>query len=251
MKSILELLRFVKRFGLNHGLHTFFQIKSSKMDKIRLPENAYPLALRPDTSDLKTFYQIFWWREYDFPVDADPKIIIDAGANIGLASIYFANRFPNAQIIAIEPEASNFELLIQNTKYYTNVQCYQIALSNKSGQSLTVKDNGIGHWGFSVESASNKVPNNQTISSISLNQIMEQQQLQKLDLVKIDIEGHELELFETNTASWLPKTHQLVIETHDAFKRGCSKSVFKAVSAFNFSFSMRGENLIFTNDDPV
>ena len=54
-------------------------------------------------------------KEYDFAVDR-PSVIIDAGANIGLASIWFASKFPEARILAIEPEKSNYELLVRNVE---------------------------------------------------------------------------------------------------------------------------------------
>ena len=69
-----------------------------------------------------------------------------------------------------------------------------------------------------------------------------------LDLVKIDIEGAEKELFENGYEKWLPKTRVLVVELHDRMKPGCSKSVFSAICQYDFSFSHKGENLIFTNN---
>jgi cephalosporin hydroxylase len=45
------------------------------------------------SSDILTCWQVFIKQEYDFIVEAHPKVIIDAGANIGLASIYFANKY--------------------------------------------------------------------------------------------------------------------------------------------------------------
>ena len=70
----------------------------------------------------------------------------------------------------------------------------------------------------------------------------------KIDILKLDIEGSEKELFETNFEDWLPKTKILIIELHDAMKTGCSKSVFNAISKYDFSFSIKGENIIFTNN---
>ena len=56
-----------------------------------------------------------------------------------------------------------------------------------------------------------------------------------------------MEVFESNTEGWLPKTRVLIIELHDRMKPGCSKAVFNAIGKHNFSLDMKGENLIFTN----
>src|SRR5688572_6336531 len=72
----------------------------------------HPLWLRLKTSDLPTLQKV--WRDEEYRFDGDPKFIVDAGANIGIASIYFATKFPNARVIAIEPEPENFTLLEKN-----------------------------------------------------------------------------------------------------------------------------------------
>jgi len=71
----------------------------------------FPLDLRVPSSDIKSYRQVFLKQQYGFSYKGQPQVIVDAGANIGLVSILFANKYPNAKIIAIEPENSNFEML--------------------------------------------------------------------------------------------------------------------------------------------
>jgi hypothetical protein len=79
--------------------------------KISHEEYKTPFYIRNETSDVYVYKGVIEKKEYGFSTESSPHIIIDAGANIGLSSIYFANRFPEAKIIAIEPEESNFRLL--------------------------------------------------------------------------------------------------------------------------------------------
>ena len=72
-----------------------------------------------------------------------------------------------------------------------------------------------------------------------------------VDILKIDIEGSEKEIFEQGFEEWLPFTKILIVETHDRYKQGSSKAVLKAVSAYNFSLEVSGENLIFYNNDLI
>src|SRR5712675_1402142 len=74
---------------------------------VQLRELADPIELRGRTSDINCFQKIFMHREYQSPFDISPKLIIDAGANIGLSALYFAVTYPDAIIIAIEPEIHN------------------------------------------------------------------------------------------------------------------------------------------------
>jgi hypothetical protein len=88
-----------------------------------------------------------------------------------------------------------------------------------------------------------------SISAISIATIMQEQEWEHIDLLKIDIEGSEKEVFESNYENWLPSTKSIVIELHDQMKKGCSRSVFAAISKYNFSFSFSDENLVFINED--
>jgi hypothetical protein len=69
-----------------------------------------------------------------------------------------------------------------------------------------------------------------------------------IDILKLDIEGSEKEVFETGYEHWLPKINILIIELHDKMKKGCSRAVFNAISKYDFSFDIKGENIIFTNN---
>src|ERR1041385_3761622 len=75
----------------------------------------YPFYGRIGSSDWEVFIQIFVNQEYRCVEDIhDPELIIDCGANVGYASLYFLTKFPRAHIIAIEPDRANFDMLLRN-----------------------------------------------------------------------------------------------------------------------------------------
>ena len=57
-----------------------------------------------------------------FDLPFTPKTIVDAGANIGMASIFYSHRYPAAKIIALEAEGSNFAALCKNVEPYQNIK---------------------------------------------------------------------------------------------------------------------------------
>lgn len=232
-----------KALGLE-GLFLLFKryFKMFKVFEVKIPKCKFPILLRNNTTDITVFYQVFLAQSYNLNYGLNPKTIIDCGANIGLSAVYFANRFPEAKIIAIEPEASNYKLLESNTKKYNNIFCVESGVWNKS-TNLIIKEKGLGNWGFVVE----EVPysNKETIPAISINDILERYGIEEIDILKIDIEGSEKEVFEENFEKWLGKTKVLIIELHDGLRKGASNSFFRAISKYDFKMARREENLIF------
>ena len=78
---------------------------------------------------------------------------------------------------------------------------------------------------------------------------MKQHDMAYIDILKVDIEGVEKEVFEGNYQYWLPKTRCLMVELHDRLTCGSSKMVFKAISEYEFAYAQSGENLVFINMD--
>ena len=69
-------------------------LKKSKLIEFNKKALKNPLFLRVPSSDVDTYEQVFVREDYKFDIEKIPKVIIDAGANVGLASIYFANKYP-------------------------------------------------------------------------------------------------------------------------------------------------------------
>ncbi len=222
----------------------YFMMKLRLVGKVWLPGIKSPFKVRKGTSDTGTFRQVFKEDQYRFKLE-NIRTIVDAGANIGLASIIFGNKYPQAQISAIEPDKGNFELMKRNVAPY-QVKTFRAGVWNKS-TNLEVKDNGHGAWAYTVEEVEH--PTEDSISGISINDVMDQSGFERIDLLKIDIEGSEREVFAEGYDRWLPKTRYIIIELHDGMRKGASTSVFKAISEFNFSFESRRKNLLFTNQD--
>lgn len=241
------LYRFINYFGLLSGIKLFLQFKFNQLSSIQLPGYQHPFQLRVNTTDIPMFYQVFFNQCYNINFDIVPKVIIDAGANIGLASIYFANRFKESRIISLEPESNNFKLLTKNSKLYTNITPINYALWNETDE-LIVEDQGLGSSGFKVKKEANQ-GHLQKVKSITIDQLFLQYKLDIIDVLKIDIEGSEKEIFDSNYENWLNKIRYLIIETHDFLRPGTSKSVFKAISKYDFHLEIRGENLIFINQN--
>src|SRR3989344_1451081 len=200
----------------------------------------HPIILRPGTSDVPLLYHIFVKREYSIKPKKEPSFIIDAGANLGFTAVYFANRFPKARIIAIEPEESNFKLLQRNTEAYPNVRCIKAGVWNSNTLLRITNLEKDSKWGFQVEETATNGPN--TCQAISINSILAEEKIRRIDIAKIDIEGSEKELFSKN-AQWLSKTNLIVIEFHDRMKPGSSEPFWNAVKGMKFKKYKKRKNV--------
>jgi hypothetical protein len=118
-----RMVRWVRRFGFPGAflLRRRLSIAGGKPVEVQVPGLPHPVVVRSGTADLSTFEHIFIWEAYDLEYPTNVRNVVDAGANTGLAAAYFANRFPDATIISLEPESANFSLLERNTAAYRNV----------------------------------------------------------------------------------------------------------------------------------
>ncbi len=212
-----------------------------KIIEIRLKELKQPFYLRNNTSDITVFYQVFLKNSYNLNHSSPVNVVIDCGANIGLSAIFFAHHFPEATIIAVEPEGSNFDLLVLNCQPYKNIKPVRAGVWNKN-TNLRVVDKTKQHWEMQVEEVNDQKSD---IEAVSIPYLLQKYSLKKIDILKIDIEGSEKELFETYTDEWLPYIKILCIELHDHLRKGASQSFFKAISKYEYNMLKRKENLVF------
>jgi FkbM family methyltransferase len=209
-----------------------------------VPGLPHPLHLRLRNSDVTLLRSIFLDGEYDWSFLKAPGVIIDAGANIGFTSVVYANRYPEASVIAIEPEASNFQLLKENAASYPNIELVHGALW-KENTKLRILDPGLGSWAFRTqETAAGKQapPDRALVEAFTLDKILSDHKIEFVDILKVDIEGAEKEVFE-NSAAWIDRVGIIIIELHDSYKPGCSKAVHAAANGFDFSWH-RGETTV-------
>lgn len=190
------------------------------------------IMIRKGSSDIRVFKQIFLDEVYHFfPSDFNPSVIIDAGANVGYSAVWFASKFPDSKIYAIEPEASNFEILQENVKRRSNIFPIKAGLWYEN-TFLKIHDSKAGSWAFET-----KVPQDgekSDIATITIPQLIRENDLVQIDLLKIDIEGSEFELFKNQAEEWLPFVKLIMIETHDRIKPGCSELIDQVVNPFGF-----------------
>jgi FkbM family methyltransferase len=237
---------YYKRFGIVGVLCAVRGkfIKSNVLIKVHRKNIRHKFYLRFGTSDIETFNQIFENQEYDFVVQESPKIIVDAGANVGLASLYFANRFSEAKIFSIEPELSNYKILKMNIASYSNIIPINAALWNRN-EEINVVDPGFNKWGFMTlgkeyqEEKIGKV--NHKVQGITVDKIIEDNEIEKIDIMKMDIEGAEREVF-MDVESWIGKVDVLIVELHERMKLGCNSNFYNGTKGFNEKWKY-GENV--------
>lgn len=233
-RIILKIRHYHKALGLKGVvLFLFSKITGVKpVVRVNVRGMAHPVKLRIGTTDVSTYLQVLVLRHYDFDKPEAPRFIIDAGANIGLATVYFANRFPKAKIVAIEPEDSNYRMLCKNVAPYPQVKPLRAALWREN-EDLCLFDSGHGNHGFQVgEDAAADDGRIGIVAGLTVDAIMRDAGELKVDLLKIDIEGSEREVM-VESRNWIDAVGVLMIELHDDIKPGCSKAFYEATRGFS------------------
>lgn len=228
------------------SLENKIAIPDKRIERYEILKNRYNLFERVGTSDTSVFYQIFVDENYKYDINFEPEIILDLGANTGYSAVYFAEKYPKAKIYCLEPDIENYNILVENTKKYPNINCLCGALFNKNC-ILHVVDKGRGFWGLSV--CDEEDYNAESTSGYTFETLLDIWGLNNkiLDIVKMDIEGSEKEVF-SSCCRWLQNTRLLFIEVHDRFRAGCSKSVLSKILEYDFNMDVKGDNIIFENN---
>ena len=207
---------------------------------VRPPPLLHPVHLRLRTSDEFVYVDVLREGEYAFDLPFAPHVIVDVGANIGITSVYFAHIYPKARIVAIEAEASNFSLLCRNVRPYPAITPVHAALWSRDGEiSVNASTSHRAKWGFvTSEGPGTKV------RAITMRTVMREMQIGCVDVLKVDIEGAEKEVFET--CDWMGDVRCLMIELHERFKPGCEEAVSRVVQGF--SKSRRGYTTFYVRE---
>lgn len=138
--------------------------------------------------------EIFVDHIYYIESENPTPLIIDAGAHIGLATLYFKNLFPAARIIAIEPNPTSFKLLEQNVwdNGLTDVRCINAALVDDERQSITMHEDRQGEWLMTTSIHEGAWSGDQSTRPVQVPAIQLSSLLtEPVELLKMDIEGSE------------------------------------------------------------
>jgi FkbM family methyltransferase len=138
----------------------------------------------------------------------DPQVIVDLGANIGFSTIALARRYPTARFVCVEPTAENRALLEKNLALNgIDARVFPYAIVGASGRY----DLNVGEY----PAANNVSPSAAgSIEGITFGELLDRAGVETVDLLKIDIEGAERQVFEA-AAGWAGRVGAIVGELHD------------------------------------
>lgn len=199
------------------------------------------VIVRSNTPDLIVAINGLFQMEYENIRCANPRTIIDVGANIGTSAIYFAKKYPDARIYAVEPENGNFEMLTKNIVNYENITPVKAAIWG-SADKRVIKNRDTGHWGYTISDTQNSATStSQEIDCVTISDLMREHQINKIDILKMDIEGGEKDVLE-NSSEWIHSVDVMTVELHDRICMGCDRAFYLATKDFA-SFEKHGEKV--------
>jgi FkbM family methyltransferase len=202
------------------------------------------------SSDMLVFDQIFFNEEYSSLGDlADPLLVLDLGANVGFSSAYFLSQFPNSRVVAVEPDPQNIAICkINLSAYGSRVMLLHGAVwSTSTKLCLSTGNFGDGREWATQVCEPTKVMTAPEIQAWDVESLVEMAGGGRVDLLKVDIEGAELDVFGKSAGAWLPQVRNICIELHG---KECEKAFFRALADYNYELQHSGELTICRNLHP-
>ena len=191
-----------------------FASKSVRHTVCVMRDRRLRLALRQSSGDIFTLHEVIGRTSYALPTERLGAVntIVDLGANIGLTSLFFAAMFPAARIICVEPEPANFQLLRrncdQNDFHWTCLNC---AIGPRTTSAKLLVDRYANKHRLTTQSSSQEPVIE--VETLSMEDVLKNCNVDSIDLLKVDIEGGEQELFEASS-SWLHRVRFIIAEFH-------------------------------------
>ena len=223
ISSFIRLLINTKRY--RHTKKTEAHSAIPLPYHLRLNGKRKTIFLRTYTGDIEIFYEVFWKKVYRLPWPN--KIItgsvVDLGANTGMASLFFSVYYSAPVVYAVEADKFNMDLLLRNLSVEIPVgrvkALHAAACAEDTTVYMRVQEKA---YNTTVTGEVTDMP----VRAISMDTLCSMFELDKIELLKIDIEGSEETLFSKNT-EWLEKVNMLVMEVHADGYRSVYETVLR------------------------
>jgi len=214
-KKISIAIRLSRQIGWLSTIHLLVRRTAgiSAPFKVRIPQLLHPIFIRPQSDDLWVMLQVFDDGEYKPASTLSLNNILDLGGNCGFTAIYFATLFPRATIVTVEPDSDNFSVLMKNISPYPSITAIQAAAWSNDCD-LHLKNPSANSSSKSFENVTSGIPITKNIvSAFSIRTLSEKSLISNWDLIKIDVEGAEVELLST-ASDWVGLTNGIAVEIH-------------------------------------
>lgn len=172
-------------------------------------------------------------------------VAVDAGAFIGRHSLAYARAVgPRGRVVAIEPLPANFRLLLENVELngYSHVTCIPYALGSEEGEAWLSYEGET-----STASTKRRLVEHCRVPQQTLDHLLEQLGIESIDLVKIDVEGAELDLLEGSgkILAASPRA-RLVVEVHERLPAAnCPVHHWLAARGYEVQLLEEGQRLFY------
>ncbi|MFO0951608.1 MAG: FkbM family methyltransferase [Isosphaeraceae bacterium] len=162
--------------------------------------------------------------------------VIDLGANIGFFAVYLQHVARGVRVHCFEPAGETRARLERNIAANglgEFVTVYPLAVSDRAGV-LTLKGSSLTSHRSIFDRETGTDDGDETVQTVSLAEAVALTGAESIDLLKIDVEGAEIEVVDSGDESVWPRVRRVMVEYHDLFRPGCSTRVAEVLRSQEF-----------------
>jgi FkbM family methyltransferase len=155
--------------------------------KLTSHDRTVTFAIR-DVGELHGLREVYVQGDYALSLPRDPSVIVDLGGNIGAAAVYFATRWPDAEVVVVEPDPDAFGRLVRNTAPFPQVRALRVAVAASEGDAQLYRS------GYTLTSSLIRGSAHRdaiVVPTVTLDGLVDRHCGGRVDLLKFDIEGVE------------------------------------------------------------
>lgn len=236
LSILFKAIRAIKNWNDYVSLY-FNKIKSDHM--VLEMRSGVKIKLRVDSTDLMAFTHVWLLKEYERPgfEIKNNDTIIDVGSHIGLFALFSSQFCKSGRIYCFEPIKENFEMLKANIElnHITNIIPTNAAVSKDNGAvTIYLNEDAAGHSMYVTSKKSVEV------ESISLQTVLDSNDINLCDFLKLDCEGEEYSIIGSLPLSSFDKIKKMCIEYHFAdTKPHLLEDLIKKLESLSFDVKTR------------
>lgn len=236
--SFLVDLSFVlKKLGFREGAKLLGPLRPDIIQSLIVPGYTREFYFRKSRTDISALIQNVLREEWRQGLPTSANAILDGGAYIGDTACFFRKLFPEAIIVAVEPNPENLCLLTKNFGHSEFDQIVHGAVWKKDEQLEFSGDTIFG----SVSTTGGKQVESLKVKGFSIQSLLAEKGLKAFDIIKLDVEGAELEVL-TSAYEWMTEAKVILVEFHGMeierqcvnflAKKGFDCRVYRSVHCF-------------------